>query len=117
MNRWTFGFKIFFGVIFCGLILGAAVMLLWNWLMPELFHASEINFVQALGLLALSKILFGFKSWKKGCCGCGHGHGSYKGYWKKRWEEKIANMSPEEKEKLKEKYKRCCGFDEEPKQG
>lgn len=36
-----------------------AVMLLWNWLMPLIFGIIVITFWQALGLLALSKILFG----------------------------------------------------------
>ncbi len=36
-----------------------ALMLLWNWLMPVIFGLTVITFWQALGLLALSKILFG----------------------------------------------------------
>ena len=36
-----------------------ALMLLWNWLMPVIFGLAIITFWQALGLLALSKILFG----------------------------------------------------------
>jgi hypothetical protein len=40
-------------------IFSAAVMLLWNWLMPALFNFKIINLWQALGLLALSRILFG----------------------------------------------------------
>lgn len=36
-----------------------AVMLLWNWLMPLIFGLTTITFLQALGILALSKILFG----------------------------------------------------------
>jgi hypothetical protein len=35
------------------------VMLLWNWLMPAIFGCIAINFWQALGLLALARILFG----------------------------------------------------------
>ncbi|MFA9388274.1 MAG: hypothetical protein ACERKD_00615 [Prolixibacteraceae bacterium] len=35
------------------------VMLLWNWLMPALFNLSVITYWQALGVLVLSKILFG----------------------------------------------------------
>lgn len=34
-------------------------MLLWNWLMPCVFGLVAINFWQALGLLALARILFG----------------------------------------------------------
>jgi len=40
--------------------LGWVVMALWNWLIPSLFiGAKEIGYVQAMGLLLLSKILFG----------------------------------------------------------
>jgi len=40
-----------------------AVMLLWNWLMPEITGAKSISYLQALGLLFLSKLLFsGFSS-------------------------------------------------------
>lgn len=38
---------------------GAVVRLLWNWLLPPLFGWSPITFWQALGLLALCRILFG----------------------------------------------------------
>lgn len=38
---------------------GAVVMLLWNALIPSVFGLGVINFWQALGLLALARILFG----------------------------------------------------------
>ena len=38
---------------------GEVVKLLWNWLMPPLFGLPVISFWQALGLLALSRILVG----------------------------------------------------------
>jgi hypothetical protein len=38
---------------------GLIVMLLWNWLLPALFGWPEVTFWQALGLLALCRILFG----------------------------------------------------------
>jgi hypothetical protein len=38
---------------------GAIVMLLWNWLLPPLFGWPVVTFWQALGLLALSRILVG----------------------------------------------------------
>ncbi|ANQ50955.1 hypothetical protein KMW28_18570 [Flammeovirga yaeyamensis] len=34
-------------------------MQLWNWLMPVIFGLTTISFLQSLGLLAMSKILFG----------------------------------------------------------
>jgi hypothetical protein len=39
-------------------LLGYPVMLLWNWLMPEIFGLSEITFWQAIGLNVLCTILF-----------------------------------------------------------
>jgi len=38
---------------------GSVVMLLWNWLAPTLFGLRLITFWQAIGLLALCRILFG----------------------------------------------------------
>jgi hypothetical protein len=39
-------------------LLGYPVMLLWNWLIPELFGLSEVTFWQAIGLNILCTILF-----------------------------------------------------------
>lgn len=73
--------------------LGWLVMLLWNWLIPELFFgAREVDYWQALGILLLSKILFG------------GGHGHWKGR-RQRWE----SMSPEEREQLKAQFKSRWG--------
>lgn len=38
---------------------GSAVWQLWNLLMPPLFHLPAIGFWQAVGLMALSWLLFG----------------------------------------------------------
>ncbi len=38
---------------------GEIVLHLWNWLLPPLFGWRQITFWQALGLLALCRILFG----------------------------------------------------------
>ena len=38
---------------------GVAVLELWNWLMPSLFGLPQVSFPQALGILALARILFG----------------------------------------------------------
>ena len=49
-----------FGLLGIGLLalLGWIVMLLWNWLMPDIFGLKQINYWQAWGLLILSTILF-----------------------------------------------------------
>jgi hypothetical protein len=86
-------------VVFTGIALGVgmATLYLWNWLVPELFVGPVITFWQAVGLLALSKLLF----WGFGCkCG-GHRHGS----WKSNWKEKMSTMSPEDRERFKQKMK------------
>ncbi|MDR2718757.1 MAG: hypothetical protein LBB89_11960 [Treponema sp.] len=40
-------------------VFGAAVMLLWNALMPQIFAFPQISYLQAAGLLILTRILFG----------------------------------------------------------
>jgi len=48
---------IFFGIIAVAFF-SLLVMLLWNWLVPALFHGPVINYLQAAGILVLSKIIF-----------------------------------------------------------
>ncbi len=58
------GMKVFLGFLmglgFIGLVFlfGWVVMLLWNWLMPEIFGLMRLSYWQAWGLLILSSILF-----------------------------------------------------------
>lgn len=46
-------------------LLGYPLMLLWNWLMPNIFNLPEITFWQAIGLNFLSTILFKSTTIKK----------------------------------------------------
>jgi hypothetical protein len=49
------------GVLLAGLLaflLGFVVMLLWNWLMPQIFGLPEITYWQGWGLVVLAHILF-----------------------------------------------------------
>jgi hypothetical protein len=41
-----------------GLFVAVPIMLLWNWLLPELFGVPEINFWQALGIYLLAGFIF-----------------------------------------------------------
>lgn len=43
-----------------GIVFGLAIMLLWNWLMPELFGLKEITYWQGIGIFILAKFIFGF---------------------------------------------------------
>ncbi|TLF46278.1 hypothetical protein [Maribacter aurantiacus] len=55
--------KIFFFVLLgigIAFLVGYVVMYLWNWLMPYLFGLPTVGYWQALGILLLSKIIFGF---------------------------------------------------------
>jgi hypothetical protein len=79
------------------LVFGGVVMLLWNNVLAEVLKISTITFWQALGLLVLSKILFG----SFGGGRSSHGESS----WKRRMREKWARMTPEERERFKEKWR------------
>ena len=50
-----------YGVIFVLVVMGISLLvnLLWNWLMPEIFGLTKLSYLQSLGILVLSKILFG----------------------------------------------------------
>jgi len=82
---------------------GFVTMELWNWLVPAVFGLKMITFAQALGLLVLSKILFG--GFHK------HGGGGGRG-WKRHMEERWATMTPEEREKFRAgmRGRGRCGF-------
>jgi Ca2+/H+ antiporter, TMEM165/GDT1 family len=79
-------------------------MLLWNALLPAILGVGTITFWQALGILVLSKILFG------GFSGHGHGRSRYHDHHRHyRMREKWMHMSPEEREKMKAEYdSHCC---------
>lgn len=53
---------IFFIILGIGIafLVGYIVMRLWNWLMPELFGLPMVGYWQAVGILILAKIIFGF---------------------------------------------------------
>lgn len=56
-------------------IAGWVVMCLWNWLLPEIADLKSIGFLQGVGLLVLSKILFG--NFHGRCCSrCARRHES-----------------------------------------
>ena len=88
------------GMLLFVVIGGEVVLHLWNWLLPPLFGWREITFWQALGLLALCRILFG---------GFGF-HGSAHSNWRRRMEERCENMTPEERERFRQRMRERFGF-------
>jgi hypothetical protein len=80
-------------------LFGWVVMSLWNWLIPPLTGWHTLGFAQALGLLVLSRLLFG----RFGRRGWGPGRG-------RRW----SHLSAEEREQLRTQFGGRCGLRERP---
>ena len=85
-----FGHVILFLLAVAGF--AAATMLLWNALLPEILGVASINFLQALGILALTRILFGGIS--PGAMK--HMHKRHHSHVREKW----MNMSPEQRLKF-----------------
>jgi len=84
------------------LVFGFVVMSLWNAILPAVLGVKAISFIQALGILLLSKILFG--SFKGGF--------GRRRHHKETWmamQQKFASMNPEEREKFKAEWRNRCG--------
>ena len=79
---------------------GEVVLQLWNWLLPPIFGWRQITFWQALGMLALCRILFG---------GVGF-HGSGRSNVRRRVEERCEHMTPEERERFRQRIRERFGF-------
>ena len=94
-------------VLFVALF-GLVVMSLWNWLMPALFGWKLIGFWQALGMVLLSKILFGGF----------HGPAGRGMHWRRRMMGRMVDrwerMTPEERERFRQGVRRHCGPFEPP---
>ncbi len=105
-------------ILAAGLILGAAVKLLWNAILPSLLGINPISYWQAVGLLALCRILFGNFGGPQG-----RRNRPWNDYeneepkadqqenrffggppWRNRW----MNMSDEERIKLRDEMRRRC---------
>jgi hypothetical protein len=84
---------------------GELVMHLWNWLAPALFGWRQITFWQAVGLLALCRILFG------GWSSHGGNRSNVRRRIDQRMDERWVKMTPEEREKFRQSWRaRCADF-------
>jgi hypothetical protein len=103
MRRSSFAKPILFFVwvpIMAILLFGLVVMFLWNNVLAVVLHISIINYAQALGILLLSKILFGFRM------------GGWRGrrdYFRGGMTQEWNNMTPEQRDKFKQEWQRRCG--------
>jgi Ca2+/H+ antiporter, TMEM165/GDT1 family len=73
------------------------VMLLWNGVLVAVTGVGVVSFWQAMGILVLSKILFG-----------GFRGGSRGGHWKQEMKSKWQNMSDEERIQFKQQWRDRC---------
>jgi hypothetical protein len=69
---------------------GLVVQQLWNWLLPPILGWREVSYWQALGILALSRILFGGLG--------GFPRPNYRRSTAERWER----LTPEERERFRQ---------------
>ncbi len=100
-RRWIFLAPLaILGLVVFVAIGGEVVRLLWNWLLPPLFGWRPIGFWQAIGILALCRILFG---------GLGL-HGSGRSRFRRRLEERCEHMTPEEREHFRQRLRERWGF-------
>jgi len=82
-------------------IFGYVVMSLWNGILSPVLGVQTLSFWQALGILILSKILFG---------GFRGGHSHHKCHdHAHEWSGKWMHLSPEEREKMKTEWRSRCG--------
>lgn len=78
------------------IVLGLLVMSLWNALLPAILGVKSIGFWQALGLLALSRILFGGLGFRPGMFGMGQA--------RRRMHERWMKMSPEQRDEFVQRF-------------
>lgn len=78
-------------VIIGVVVFGFIVEGLWNVLIPPIFGWHTITFWQGIGLLLLSKILFGGF----------HRHGGGRNRWRQHMKDRWENMTPEDREKFR----------------
>jgi hypothetical protein len=100
-NKFLFGLKALIVVAVAVTVFSFVTMHLWNWLMPAVFGLRTISWAQAIGLLVLSKILFG-----------GFGRGGGRPRWKRDMKERWEKMTPEERERMRAgmRGRWGCGF-------
>lgn len=89
-------FPLFFLAFF--MAAGAAVMWLWNAILPEVISVRPVSYWQALGILALTRLLTG---------GGGRWRTPGKGTHPR---EKWMHLNDEERQRLKTEWQRRCGI-------
>ena len=96
------------GILLVAFIGGSLVQWLWNAVLPDLFGWRTITFWQALGVLALCRILFGGfgrhgsgRSWRRRR----HMRDRVSGRFYDRMDERWQVMTPEERERFRQRMR------------
>lgn len=101
--RLRYPFLPFIGVA-AVLLFGLVVMLLWNAILPGLLNVNSLGYWQAIGILVLSRLLFG-----------GFPGGGRRGFARRHypggpdWRQKWTEMTDEERVKFREEWKKRSG--------
>ena len=95
------------------ILFGFTVMWLWNWLMPELFGLPMLTFWKAVGVVILSKLLFGGFGGKGGSSK--HNHSSSKKSKKNKDFSKWAHYDKFWEEEGEKAYAEYCEKVNNPK--
>jgi hypothetical protein len=101
-NTWKKKYMMFIPfAIMAAFAISALVMVLWNYLMPDLFNLPSLNYWQAMALLVFCRILFGGFHFKKP-------EGRKSSFGNPEFKDKLINMTDEEKTAFKEQWKSRC---------
>jgi hypothetical protein len=113
-----FGPLALIGILFFITVGGLIVWAVWNWVMPPLFGLPEVSFWQALGLLVLTRVLFGGIGGRRW-------HSPPRGHRMRarvaerlidRLAERMDDMSPEERERVRRAIQERFGAPAEDRQ-
>jgi len=94
--------KVMMIAILCAAVLfglGFAVQALWNWLVPMIFGLRTLTYWQAVGVIVLSKLLFG---------GFGASRGAG-GRMRQRMRDRWESMTPEQRETFRQAWRERWG--------
>ena len=98
------------------LLFGWLVMLLWNAVIPSLINVNPIKYWQAVGLLALCRILFGnfggrmggAGKWRQNQQSGEQAETTERSFFGSSWRGKWMNMTEEERTKFKDEMRQRC---------
>lgn len=107
-------------ILAAGLVMGGAVMLLWNAVLPEVTGVKPLSYWNAVGLLALCRLLFGnfggrsHAGWTKRWPSADgeeffFGPAQEQGEWRRKWR----TMNEEDRIKFREAMRKRCGISPE----